>query len=78
MGVLEFFQPAGKFFQGIKKVFVSLLYYYCKTQFVGCLPSLSSGIVAFEDSDVWNVRNKARDGNFQEKPFKSRRSQHFC
>lgn len=68
------FQPAGKCFQEVKKRFLS--HYYCKT--VGCLTSLSSVIAAFVDSDVWNVLNEALDRNFQDKPFKSRRSQHFC
>lgn len=53
-----------------KKRFLS--HYYHKTQFVGCLTSLSSVIVAFVDSDVWNVRNEASGRNFQDKPFKSR------
>lgn len=39
---------------------------------------LLSVIVAFVDSNVWNVHNEASDSNFQNKPFKSRRLQHFC
>lgn len=67
MDVFEFFQPSGDMFSRNKKGVLS--HYYRKTQFVGCLPSLLSVIVASVDSEVWNARNEASDRNFQDKPL---------